>query len=546
MVNTADAETDRTRAEGPYRSPEGRTRHAVVVGGSVAALLTAHVLSAHADRVTVVERDLLPEGPVPRAGVPQSRHTHVLLEGGQRALDELLPGIVAELREYGAPRVGLPSDIVQWQAWRYYRRTGATAHLLTGTRPLLEWLVRRRVLAEPRITVLEGTEVVGLLGDSARVRGVRLRRRGSETHQDVRQLAADLVVDASGRGSRAPDWLAAIGAEPPHEETLDTGLAYATRVYRHGDTTGSADTGPTDTAPAHASPADTDTGTGTAHTVHTTDSSADTSDAGSGVTDSDKDSDTGGPVAGGDDTGATDSVGYYFVPGRGQARGGVALPVEGGRHLVTLSGLRGSEPPSDEAAFIDFAAQLPHPVLHEWLLKARPESPVHAFRATANVRRRYDRPGRRPAGFLAVGDALCAFNPVYGQGLAVAALGAVALRDALADPRRTPTTRRVQRALLRASRQAWDIASGADKEPPGARGDAARTRAVDRPAAWYLARVVRRAPGDPVVGAAFRSATSLVSPVSVLFAPRIVRAVLFGPVLPAPTEPPLRKESAAG
>lgn len=517
MVDTAGAETDRARGEDPYRSPDRRTRHAVVIGGSVAALLTAHVLSAHADRVTVVERDRLPEGPEPRAGVPQSRHTHVLLEGGQRALDELLPGIVAELREHGAPRVGLPSDIVQWQARRYYRRTGATAHLLTGTRPLLEWLVRRRVLAESRITVLEGTEVVGLLGDSARVRGVRVRRRGSETHQDVRQLAADLVVDASGRGSRAPDWLAAIGAEPPHEETLDTGLAYATGLYRYGDTNGSADTSPASADPAHTDP------------VSAADSRTGASDTGAGITD-----------------GATDSIGYYFIPGRGQARGGVALPVEGGRHLVTLSGLRGSEPPSDEAAFVDFAARLPHPVLHEWLLKARPESPVHAFRATANVRRRYDRPGRRPAGFLAVGDALCAFNPVYGQGLAVAALGAVALRDTLADPRRTPTTRRVQRALLKASRQAWDIASGADKELPGARGDAARTRAVDRPAAWYLARVVQRAPGDPVVGAAFRSASSLVSPVSVLFAPRIVRAVLFGPVLPAPTEPPLRKESAAG
>ncbi|MFE7128532.1 FAD-dependent oxidoreductase [Streptomyces sp. NPDC057617] len=555
MVNTAGAETDRARREGPYRSQDRRTRHAVVIGGSVAALLTAHVLSAHADRVTVVERDRLPEGPEPRAGVPQSRHTHVLLEGGQRALDELLPGIVAELREHGAPRVGLPSDIVQWQARRYYRRTGATAHLLTGTRPLLEWLVRRRVLAEPRITVLEGTEVVGLLGDSARVRGVRVRRRGSETHQDVRQLAADLVVDASGRGSRAPDWLAAIGAEPPHEETLDTGLAYATRLYRHGDVDDSVDAGPADTGPANADPADTNSaGVGPANVgpidtdpagtgpAHATDAGPDAAGTSADALDSDADS----PVPRRVDTGATDSVGYYFVPGRGQSRGGVALPVEGGRHLVTLSGLRGSEPPSDEAAFIDFAARLPHPVLHEWLLKARPESPVHAFRATANVRRRYDRPGRRPAGFLAVGDALCAFNPVYGQGLAVAALGAVALRDTLADPRRTPTTRRVQRALLKASRQAWDIAAGADKELPGARGDATRTRTVHRPAAWYLARVVQRAPGDPVVGAAFRSATSLVSPVSVLFAPRIVRAVLFGPVLPAPTEPPLRKETAAG
>ncbi|MFJ1747660.1 NAD(P)/FAD-dependent oxidoreductase [Streptomyces sp. NPDC088116] len=478
MVDSAGAEIGTPGADEPYHSPGRQGRHAVVIGGSIAALLAARALSTHAGRVTVVERDRFPDGPVTRAGVPQSHHIHVLLEGGQKALEELLPGAVAELREHGAPRVGMPRDMVQWQNRRFYRRTAATAHLLTGSRPLLEWLVRRRVLADPRITAVDGTEVVGLLGDSRRVRGVRLRERGARTRHDVRSLTADLVVDASGRSSRAPGWLAAIGAEPPHEETLDTGLAYATRLY--------------------------------------------------GNVRSDE---------------GTDCVGYYFVPGHDEPRGAVALPIEGGRYLVTLSGLRGSEPPSDGAAFTDFATRLPHPVLHDWLLRAEPESPVHAFRATANVRRRYDRPGRRPAGFLATGDALCAFNPVYGQGIAVAALSALALRDALAGHRRTPTTHRVQLALFKASQQAWDIVSGADRDLPGARGDAARTRAVDRPAAWYMARVIERAPGDPVVGAAFLAACALTAPVSALFAPDVVRAVLFGPVLPAPTEPPMRPES---
>ncbi|WP_326810166.1 FAD-dependent monooxygenase [Streptomyces scopuliridis] len=478
MVNVADVETDPAGGNGRAGSTDRRTRHAVVVGGSIAALLTARTLSAHADRVTVVERDRLPEGPEPRAGVPQSRHTHVLLEGGRRALEELLPGIVAELREHGAPRVGMPRDLAQWQNGRFYRRTPSTVHLLTGTRPVLEWLIRRRVLADSRITLLEGTEVVGLMGDAARVRGVRLRERGARGRLDVRSMTADLVVDASGRATHAPDWLAGIGAEPAHEETLDTGLAYATRLYR---------------APESIE--------------------------------------------------GTDCPGYYFIPGRGEPHGAVALPIEDGRYLVTLSGLRGSEPPSDEAAFTEFAALLPHPALHDWLLKAQPESAAHTFRATANVRRRYDLPGRRPAGFLAVGDALCAFNPVYGQGMAVAALGALALRDALADPRRTPTTRRVQRAVLGAARQAWDIAAGADRELPGATGNAARTRAMDRPGAWYVARVVDRAPGDPVVGAAFRAACALTAPVSGLFAPRVARAVLFGPPLPAPADPPRRPET---
>jgi 2-polyprenyl-6-methoxyphenol hydroxylase-like FAD-dependent oxidoreductase len=453
----------------------------VVVGGSIAGLLAAHALLGHYDRVTVVERDRYPDAPQPRGGVPQSRHTHLLLEGGQRALEELLPGIMNELHEHGAPRIGMPSDIVYWQAGRWYRRTPASTHLLTGTRPLLEWLVRRRVLADPRLETVEGTEVVGLLGDATGVSGVQLRERGPDTRHAIRPLAADLVLDASGRGSRAPDWLAAIGAEPATEETVDSGLAYSTCLF------------------------------------------------------------TPGPAPEGQNTRA-----YFFVTDPEQTDGAVAVPTEDGRYLVTLSALRGSEPPSDETGFLDFASRLPDPVLYEWLLKATPESAVHAYRATSNVRRRYDRPGRRPANFLATGDALCAFNPVYAQGMSVAAFGAVALRDSLggrgagAEPR-TPA-RRVQRALFKASRQAWDISSGADKDMPGATGDAVRTRAMDKPAAWYLARVQRRATGDEAVGAAFRSVLTLTSPVTSLFAPRVARAVLFGPVRPSPPLPPVRPE----
>src|SRR5690606_15260352 len=148
----------------------------------------------------------------------------------------------------------------------------------------------------------------------------------------------------------------------------------------------------------------------------------------------------------------------------------------------------------------------------------------------------------RPAGFLAVGDALCTFNPIYGQGMSVAALNAVALRDALADPRRKPTTRRVQRAVLSSSRQAWDISAGADKLMPGATGNAVAPRPGDRAAHWYLGRVQDRYAGDPVVGDAFRSVLSLSAPLTAVFAPAVARAVLFGTPVPTPTEPPMARE----
>lgn len=453
------------------------TRHAVVIGGSLAGLLAARVLSEHAERVTVVERDRFPEGPDARAGVPQSRHVHVLLDSGQRALDELLPGFMAELRELGAPRVGMPEDMVQWQNGSWFSRHPASTHIYTGTRPQLEWLVRRRVLADPRIEIMEGTETVGLLGDASRVRGVLLRERGAGKERESRTLEADLVVDASGRGTRASDWLASVGAEPPREDTIDTGLAYATRMYRAPEDPG------------------------------------------------------------------MDALGFNLVANPEQVYGGVLLPVGDGLHLVTLSGLRDDVPPTDEKGFEAFATKLPHPVLSQWMAKATPESSVHGFRQTANIRRRYDRPGRRPAGFLATGDALCAFNPVYGQGMAVAALSAVAMRRVLADPKRTATTRAVQKALLGASKQAWDISAGADRKMPGATGNAVAASAVDKPVGWYLSRLQQRYGGDPVVGAAFRSVLTLSAPMTALFAPAVARQVLFGPVPETPAEPPLRREA---
>ncbi|MFB9466435.1 NAD(P)/FAD-dependent oxidoreductase [Streptomyces cinereospinus] len=447
------------------------------MGGSIAGLLAAHVLAGHADRVTLVERDRFPDGVQPRPGVPQGRHPHVLLEGGQTALESLLPGFLAELGAAGAPRVGMPSDMVLWQQGRWFRRTPATTYIHTGSRAQLEGLVRRRVLANPVIGVVEGAEAVGLLGDGSRVRGVLLRDRSGDARAQPRALEAGLVVDASGTGTKAARWLSGIGAEAPPEETIDTGLAYASRVYRGR----------------------------------------------SGVLDG-------------------ETLSYYVYPAPDQVHAGGALPLEDGSHLVIVSGLRGDEPPTDDDEFVTYAKRLPHPLLHRWLDDAEPLSPAFGYRRTANIRRRYDLSGRHPAGFLATGDALCTVNPVYGQGMAVAALSAVALRDALADRRRTPTTRRVLRALLAASRQAWDISAGADRAMPGAVGNAVAGGPADRAAGWYLGRVQERAPGDPVVGRAFRSVLTLGAPVSALFAPRVARAVLFGPPAPTPVEPPAAPE----
>lgn len=206
------------------------TSNALIVGGSIAGLLAAHVLSRHFDHVTVVERDRLPDAMQPRNGVPQSRHVHNLLANGLRIMEALLPGLRDDLLTAGA----LPLE------WRRHTRVWTRGGWLQGvetdvasvscSRTLLETVIRRRVLSNSKISVIDGVQVDGLIGEGDRIAGVRLRgRAGAETTEECR---ADFVVDASGRASDAPEWLAALGYDRPEETTVNAYAGYATRLYR--------------------------------------------------------------------------------------------------------------------------------------------------------------------------------------------------------------------------------------------------------------------------------------------------------------------------
>ncbi len=216
----------------PHYLPQPQTtyRHAVVIGGSIAGLTAARVLSDHFDRVTIIERDLLPEQPTHRKGVPQGRHPHVLLLGGLRVLEQQFPGITEELHTAGAVPFNLGSEarlhlLGQWRV-RYH----SAYTVLAVTRPLLEETIRHRLLANSRITFLPGLEAIGLCTDAANTRatGVQLRQRNGAAWQ----IEADLVVAADGRGSRAAEWLTALGFPTPHETVVDAQPGYATRFYR--------------------------------------------------------------------------------------------------------------------------------------------------------------------------------------------------------------------------------------------------------------------------------------------------------------------------
>lgn len=439
---------------------------AVVIGGGLAGLLAAWALRGSAERIVVVERDRYPARPDHRPGAPQGHHAHLVMDGGRRAMEELLPGIGAELDALGARPVGLPGELDWFSAVGRMPVFDSGVAFLSCTRPLLDHVVLERVRADPAIEFREGTVVTGLLGGPDRITGLRVRPRGTggpdgESDADGEsEIRADLVVDASGRTSAVPRWLAALGCPAVPEERVDPGIAYASRLYRR---------------PAVASAAL--------------------------------------PAA------------YVQTKAPDDPRFGVLLPVEGDRWLVTVGGLRGGEPGPGEAGFTAQLDRLRDPALRDLVRAAEPAGEVRGFRPGPCVRRHYER--RCPDGLVVVGDAACTFNPVYGQGISAAAFCALALRDAVTRHGLGPlAARRARRGIAAASADAWLIAATEDVRFPGTTGG--RSGSAIRLQHAYLDRVLARARVDPTACAAFVAVMSLTRPPTHLFHPKVLWSVLRG------------------
>ncbi|MEV4478279.1 FAD-dependent oxidoreductase [Micromonospora coxensis] len=437
---------------------------AVVVGASMGGLLAARALSDAYDEVLLLDRDALPETPTSRRGVPQGRQLHVLLDRGRQVLAELFPGIGAELTARGACPVDLHGEVHWYNDGHRMRRAPSDLIAYGMSRPLLEQVVRERVAALPGVRVLAGHEVTGLLtaGDGSRVTGVRVVPGGDDRTEIA--IEADLVVDAGGRGSRSPVWLAELGYPTAPEERVEINVTYVTRTYRRepGQLEGLLG------ALANAMP--------------------------------------------------------------GQPRAGIVAPHEDGRFAVVLSGVLGEQPPTDDEGMAAFAGSLFAPQIGELLRTALPVSEPVRMRYPASVRRRYERLRRLPEGYLVFADALCSFNPIYGQGITVASLEALLLRRLLAEGG-AGLARRFYRSAARVIDAPWQISVGTDlrfPEVPGRR--TLKVRLVNA----YIARLHAAATTDAGLGAAFLRVINLVDPPTRLLTPGRMLRVLRGP-RPAPT-----------
>lgn len=435
--------------------------HAIVIGASMGGLLAARALADFFEQVTLIERDAFPPMGEHRKGVPQGRQTHALLLQGSKILEGLFPGLIADLVALGAPLIDRPEQVIWFDRGGYHARfTNEDGRIgtLGVSRLLLEGYVRQRVLALPNVRATDECDALGLVPSerAGRVRGVRVVRRPGGSAEEV--LEADLVVDASGRGSRARKWLEEMGYAPPEEERVMVNLAGVTRLYRRH---------PEDLNGAKV---------------------------------------------------------VVVTPSPALKRGAVMLAQEGERWTLTVIGFADDQPPRDEEGFLAFAKNLAAPDVYEVIKDAEPLSDFLPYRVRANQRLRYERLTRFPEGFLVFGDALCSFNPIYGQGMTVAAIEALDLQQEL----RQGTEGLWQRFFRRAAKSIdspWQIVASGDLRFPEAEGKrTAQIRFINA----YMARLHRAAHHDPVVARAFNEVAGLLAPPQSLMRPGIMWRVLRG------------------
>jgi 2-polyprenyl-6-methoxyphenol hydroxylase-like FAD-dependent oxidoreductase len=430
---------------------------AVVLGGSLAGLFAARVLSEAYDEVLIVDRDELIGVEGPRRGCPQSRHINGLLARGQRAMEELYPGITEEIFADGVPTGDLCGNVRWYFNGLRIEQQDADLTCVAASRPKLEFHIRRRTAEIANIKFLEQTDILGLdtTPDNSKVTGARVQRVGEST-EDV--IKADLVVDATGRGSRTPIWLEDLGYDKVVEERKKVGLGYVTQHYK-----------------LNKDPYGTDLSIN--------------------------------PVANPD------------LP-----RGAIFTKTDGGRVEMTVYGILGDHPPTDQEGLYAFVKTLATQDIAEALEDAEPLDEPVAFRFPTTLRRHYEQLDRFPDGLLVVGDAVTCFNPVYAQGMTVAALSALTIRQHLHSGAAPKPLDYFQDLAHDVIDPPWEMTNLVDLTFPGVEGE--RPTQV-RMAQKFLKRVQLAATRDKKIAAQYMRAAGLVDRPESLQRPGFMLRVLW-------------------
>ena len=439
--------------------PRLQKKHAIVIGGSIAGLTAARVLLKHFEHVTIIERDHYPQEPAFRPGIPQGRQIHRTLLRGQQALEQIFPGLTAKLVARGAVEQDYGSEGLY-----YYRgifpRVPPVLHGWNCSRLLLEWQIRQELNAYPQLTIIEGHEVYRLLFEKSSNK-VSGVQFCDRNHASKKSTPQELQADLV---------IDASGISSRASQWLEE-LGY------------------------NAPPEE----VVTAHLGYATcfyEPHADFKPPWNGI-----------------------AIQATEPP----LRSGTLMEIEGGRWMIVLSGTNGDYPPTEEQAYMEFAKALPHPALHEAMQNATPRSKIYGYRYANNYLRHFEQLGRQPEGFIVVGDAVCNFNPIYGQGMTVAALEALALDSCLQKRGMEKSfAPAFQKEISRLLVVPWILATSADR-----RDSHANTRGlISNLARRYVDHLMELLPKDQVLFLTSLEVVHMLRHPAVIFSPRIILRVL--------------------
>jgi 2-polyprenyl-6-methoxyphenol hydroxylase-like FAD-dependent oxidoreductase len=429
---------------------------AIVIGGSMCGLMAGRVLAEHYEQVVVLEKDEIEDAPVLHKSVPQGHHYHALLLGGLRTLESLFPGFADDLAAAGAvPVRPVVDQAFYFPAGKAYSPNGRLREprdlgfdIFSQSRGLVEHCVRRRASAVENLELRAGVTAERVVHEGERTTGVVCRDGGGPPET----LAADLVIDCSGRASRVPRWLEEMGLPAPGSDEVGVDFAYASARFRI--------------------PEDRE----------------------------------------------REPLMFFLGPPPDWPNAAIVGEIEGGLAHVSLAGRFGDYPPGDEEGFHAFVARLPSPRLGELLNGAERVSDIVRYRFPTSLQRRYDRLERHAVGLLAVGDAVCSFNPIYGQGMSSAALQVGALGRLLGEVAASDLAAEQLAARFYAEAEAvvrtpWTFATSQDLQYPQTVGE--RSPELQKRAA-YVGAVGMLAVEDPEVHGTFVEVAHLARPFSAL------------------------------
>ncbi|MEH7302920.1 FAD-dependent oxidoreductase [Neobacillus drentensis] len=438
-----------------------RKEKAVIIGGGISGKLAARVLSDFFQEVLIIERDQKPEGPLPRKGVPQGEHIHALLHAGESGLESLFPGITEKFYSSGAIKINSTKDLAWFHHGVWKLRFDGEYSTILQTRPHLEWHIEQYIKRIPNVTVQYNQSVQNFLYKEKE--NIIVGVEVVDRSGDTENILAELVVDASGVSGITSKWFEKLGIHIP-ETKAKIGLSYISRTFQ---------------------------------------------------------------LANNHDRDWAIKILYPNPPV--EKIGGTISKVEGNRFLVTINGYHNvideKEILKNNTGFLELAKKLPKLDIYEEIKDAVPLSSTSIYRVPQIVWRQYQQVKHFPEGLLVIGDTLCRINPVFGQGMSISVLEALALQRLFKNSdhsiKKLATT--FHRQAARIISPIWNMVITEDFRYPETKGKKPLGLFIQQ---WYAKKIFLISSQNQYVYNSLYKVMNLIHPMTTLMHPRILKTVL--------------------